>query len=141
MEPVAEDPREQPEVLPDVAGDREQREAALVGAERDLERVRVEREGGASAPRHLHPHRRPQPQPRRPAPRLHRRPPHLNPLVTSRAQAAAAGFGAGIVGKRKESSAGSRVRERLPFQGGLPFGSGVRTAYAPRGGIAAVRAA
>jgi hypothetical protein len=40
--------------------------------------VRVERERGAGAARDLHPRGRPQPQPRRPAPRLHRRrPPHL----------------------------------------------------------------
>jgi hypothetical protein len=40
--------------------------------------VRVERERGAGAARDLHPRGRPQPQPRRPAPRLHRRRrPHL----------------------------------------------------------------
>lgn len=71
MEAVAEHPGEQAEVLADVAGDPEQREAALVGAERDLERVRVERERGAGAARDLHPRRRTQTQPRRPAPRLH----------------------------------------------------------------------
>lgn len=59
MEAVAEDAREEAEVLPDVAGDPEQREAALVGGERDLEGVGVEREGGAGSARHLHPHRRP----------------------------------------------------------------------------------
>lgn len=79
MEAVAEDPGEQSEVVPDVAGDGEHGEAALVDPERDLERVRVEREGGAGSPRHLHPHRGAEPQPRRPAPRLHRPRPHTAP--------------------------------------------------------------
>jgi hypothetical protein len=78
VEAVAEHPREQAEVLADVTGDPEQRKPALVGAEGDLERVRVERERGAGAARDLHPCGRPQSQPRRPAPRLHRRrPTHL----------------------------------------------------------------
>lgn len=68
MEAVAEHPGEQSQVLADVAGDREQREVALVGGEGHLERVRVERECGAGAARHLHPHRRAKPQPRRAAP-------------------------------------------------------------------------
>ena len=59
MEAVAEHPREQAEVLADVTGDAEQREAALVGAQGDLERVRVERERRAGAARDLHPRRRP----------------------------------------------------------------------------------
>ena len=87
VEPVAEDAGEQAEVVPDVAGDREQGEAALADPERDLERVRVEREGGAGSPRHLHPHRRAQPQTRRPAPRLHRPRPHPPPATTARDRA------------------------------------------------------
>lgn len=76
MEPIAQHAREEAQVLADVAGDSEQREPALVRAQRDLERVGIEREDGASAARHLKPHRRPQTQPRRAAPHLHR-PPHL----------------------------------------------------------------
>uniref|UniRef100_A0A8R7V2H9 Uncharacterized protein n=1 Tax=Triticum urartu TaxID=4572 RepID=A0A8R7V2H9_TRIUA len=99
VELVADNAGEEADAVPDIAGDPEQRDAALVGAERHLERVRVERKDGAGPGRRLQPHGRPQPQPRRPAPRLHRarhppppsRPP-LRPLTRSRALAVATLF-------------------------------------------------
>jgi len=106
VEAVAEHPGEQAQVLADVAGDPEQREAALVGAERDLERVRVERERGAAAAGHLQPHRRAQAQPRRPAPRLHRRraAPHLARRGGGGAEwggGGGVGVGVGLLGRRR----------------------------------------
>lgn len=103
VEAVAEHPGQQPQVLADVAGDPEQREVALVGAEGHLERVRVEREGGAGAARHLHPHRRAEPQPRRPAPGLHHRraAPHLSLRSLSPAERLLeGGAGTGVVAVR-----------------------------------------
>lgn len=72
-EPVGGHPREGADVLPDVVGDAEDGELLLVEPQNGLERGGVERECEGAPRRHLHPHRRPQPHPRRPAPQLHRR--------------------------------------------------------------------
>lgn len=70
-EAVGEHPGDEPDVLADVVGDAQHGERLLVVPERLLDGVRVEREDVGAAGRHLHPHRRRQPHPRRPAPRLH----------------------------------------------------------------------
>jgi hypothetical protein len=70
-EAVAQHAGDDPEVIADVVGDAEHGELPLVVAQHRLERRRVEGERVRVARRHLHPHRRSQPHPRRPRALLH----------------------------------------------------------------------